>query len=91
MTTAAERSRNFLFGIELLNDLCNPDRTPGVPEAVRERAKGVLRHFPSAEDLRATILAAGLPSALSPEMFDLEMLRAAPLRQKSPDIGASRS
>ena len=77
MTTPAERSRNFLFGIELLNDLCHPEKTPGVPDDVRARAKVVLRHFPTAEDIRAVVTAAEAPAGLRPDLFDAETLKLA--------------
>lgn len=46
MTTPDERTRALLFAGELLSDLSNPLITPDVPEAIRERARHVLRHYP---------------------------------------------
>lgn len=46
MTTPDERTRALLFAGELLAELSNPLKTPGVPETVRESARHVLRHYP---------------------------------------------
>lgn len=47
MTTPQERYRNLLQGRKLLEELCDPGRTPRVPGIVRDRARGILRHYPS--------------------------------------------
>jgi hypothetical protein len=46
MTTPDERTRALLFAGDLLADLSNPLKTPGVPEAIRKSARHVLRHYP---------------------------------------------
>ena len=46
MTTPDERYRALKQGKKLLEELCDPGRTPRVPSMVRDRARGVLRHFP---------------------------------------------
>jgi hypothetical protein len=46
MTMPDERTRALIFAGELLADLSNPAKTPGVPDSVRERARHVLRHYP---------------------------------------------
>lgn len=51
MTTPQERYRNLLQGRKLLEELCDPGRTPRVPGIVRDRARGILRHYPSDWDL----------------------------------------
>ena len=51
MTLPDERFRALKQGKKLLEELCDPGRTPGVPSIVRDRARGVLRHFPSDYEL----------------------------------------
>jgi len=47
MTLPDERYLALKQGKKLLEELCDPGRTPRVPSLVRDRARGVLRHFPS--------------------------------------------
>lgn len=47
MTLPDERYRAIKQGKKLLEELCDPGKTPRVPSIVRERARGVLRHFPN--------------------------------------------
>ena len=51
MTLPDERYRAIKQGKKLLEELCDPGRTPRVPSLVRERARGVLRHFPNDYEL----------------------------------------
>jgi hypothetical protein len=51
MTTPDERTRAVLKTQQLLLDLANPARTPDVPEAVRQRAETLLRHYPEFADM----------------------------------------
>jgi hypothetical protein len=51
MTLPDERFRAMKLGKKLLEELCDPGKTPRVPSIVRERARGVLRHFPNDYDL----------------------------------------
>ena len=51
MTLPDERYRALKQGKKLLEELCDPGRTPRVPSLVRERARGVLRHFPNDYEL----------------------------------------
>ena len=51
MTLPDERYRALKQGKKLLEELCDPGRTPRVPSLVRDRARGVLRHFPSDYEL----------------------------------------
>ena len=51
MTTADERFRALKQGKKLLEELCDPGRTPRVPSLVRDRARGILRHFPNEHEL----------------------------------------
>lgn len=47
MTTTEERYRALKHGKKLLEELCDPGKTPRVPGIVRERARGALRHYPN--------------------------------------------
>ena len=47
MTLPDERFRALKQGKKLLEELCDPGKTPRVPSIVRDRARGVLRHYPS--------------------------------------------
>jgi hypothetical protein len=51
MTLPDERYRALKQGKKLLEELCDPGRTPRVPSLVRDRARGVLRHFPNDYEL----------------------------------------
>jgi len=52
MTLPDERYRALLEGMKLIQDLSSPSVTPRVPKDVRERVRWVLRHYPSAYDMR---------------------------------------
>ena len=47
MTLPDERYRALRCGHQMLLDLLNPKVTPKVPKYVRQRALGVLRHYPN--------------------------------------------
>lgn len=51
MTLPDERYRAVKQAEQLLRDLCDPSKTPRVPKAVRSRASGCLRHYPSTWDM----------------------------------------
>lgn len=51
MTMPDERYRALKQSKKLLEELCDPGRTPRVPSIVRERARGILRHYPSEFEL----------------------------------------
>jgi len=51
MTLPDERYRAVLAAERLLRDLCDSTATPRVPRAVRDRARSVLRHYPSKFDM----------------------------------------
>lgn len=51
MTIPAERTRAVLRTADFLSDLLDPEKTPRVPTAVREQARMLLRHYPSAFEL----------------------------------------
>jgi len=47
MTTSEDRYRSLKQGKKLLEELCDPGKTPRVPSIIRDRARGILRHFPN--------------------------------------------
>ncbi len=46
MTLPDERYRAIKAGKKLLEELCDPGKTPRVPSIVRDRARAALRHYP---------------------------------------------
>ena len=58
MTLPDERYRAVLAAERLLKDLCDSSATPRVPRAVRDRARSVLRHYPSKFDMDRAATAA---------------------------------
>jgi hypothetical protein len=51
MTLPSERTRAVLEARILLAALCDVKVTPNVPKIIRERAKMVMRHYPSHSDI----------------------------------------
>jgi len=51
MTMPDERTRSVLQAREFLENLRSPMKTPRVPQHVRDEARRLLRHYPSAGDL----------------------------------------
>ena len=47
MTTSDERYKAIKQGKKLLEELCDPGKTPRVPSLVRDKARTALRHFPN--------------------------------------------
>ena len=46
MSLPNERYRALQQGKKLLQELCDPGKTPRVPSIVRDRARAALRHYP---------------------------------------------
>ena len=46
MSLPNERYRALQHGKKLLQELCDPGKTPRVPSIVRDRARAALRHYP---------------------------------------------
>lgn len=67
MTLPDERYRAIKQGKKLLEELCDPGKTPRVPSIVRERARAALRHYPQDYDLDT--LAEQCPSILDKVSF----------------------
>ena len=51
MTLPDERYRALKQGKKLLEELCDPGRTPRVPSLIRDRARAALRHYPNDYEL----------------------------------------
>ena len=51
MTLPDERYRAMKQGKKLLEELCDPGKTPRVPSLIRDRARAALRHFPQDWDI----------------------------------------
>jgi hypothetical protein len=68
MTTPDERYRAMVEGLKLIEDLLIPQVTPRVPREIRERARWVMRHHPSAYELSR--LAAKTPDMLATKDFN---------------------
>ena len=51
MTLPNERYRALKQSKKLLEDLCDPGKTPRVPSIIRDRARTILRHYPYDSDL----------------------------------------
>lgn len=67
MTTPDERVRAVLQTKDFLEDLCSSETMSGVPDAVRQEARRLLRHYPSRMDLVRA-------SRFCPHIFDVEVL-----------------
>jgi hypothetical protein len=51
MTLPYERTKAVIYTKTFLLNLCDPKVTPGLPKAIRQEARGLLRHYPHASDL----------------------------------------
>ena len=69
MTLPDERYRAIRLAESFLQDLCNCQQTPRVPRAIRERARSILRHYPTTWNLDQ--LAEQSPGIIPPEMEPL--------------------
>lgn len=68
MTMPDERYRAMLEGMRLIEDLLIPQATPRVPGSIRERARWIMRHYPSQSELES--LAQKAPDQLSTKDFN---------------------
>ena len=69
MTLPDERYRALKQSKKLLEELCDPGKTPRVPGIVRERARSALRHYPTELDMDR--MANSCPELLDSEEFSL--------------------
>jgi len=51
MTLPDERYRALKQSRKLLEELCDPGKTPRVPSIIRDRARTILRHYPHDIDM----------------------------------------
>lgn len=51
MTKPDERYRALKQSRKLLEELCDPGKTPRVPSIIRDRARSILRHYPTDYDV----------------------------------------
>ena len=58
MTLPDERYRAVLQAEDFLRDLLDSSKTPRVPREIRDRARSVLRHYPSKWDMDRAATAA---------------------------------
>ena len=80
MTLPDERYRAVQQAERLLRELCDPKRTPRIPAAIRDRARGALRHYPSTWDMLRT--AEACPDIFQERMEDLHRFVAAGQQQR---------
>lgn len=66
MTLPDERYRAVKFARDFMYDLLDPKKTPGVARAQRERARHILRHYPSDWDMQTA-------ASLAPDVFQEHM------------------
>jgi hypothetical protein len=62
MTLPDERYRALKQSRKLLEELCDPGKTPRVPSIIRDRARTILRHYPM--DMHLDGLAENSPELL---------------------------
>lgn len=72
MTLPDERFRALKQGKKLIEELCDPGRTPRVPSLVRDKARAILRHYPSDYELER--IADGCPEYLDKISFSDRLL-----------------
>jgi hypothetical protein len=68
MTTPEDRYRALKQGKKLLEELCDPGKTPRVPSTIRDRARGILRHFPNDNELDRLVI--GSPELLEKQSYN---------------------
>ena len=69
MTLPDERARAVVMTRQFLMDLANRSGTPRIPAAVRQRARSLLRHYPSDFDM-------DMASYHAPRVFETQKLDA---------------
>lgn len=62
MTLPDERYRAIMYAKKFCEDLLSSNKTPRVPKAIRQRALGVLRHFP--DEYHLGVLAEARPDII---------------------------
>jgi hypothetical protein len=72
MTLPDERYRAVLYAEEFLRALANPTITKRIPKDLRQRARGILRHYPSTWEMQQA--AEACPSVFAERMEDVTRL-----------------
>lgn len=72
MTMPDERFRAVLYAEEFLRALSDPSITKRVPKEIRQRARGILRHYPSTWDMQRA--AEGAPDVFAERMEDVHRM-----------------
>lgn len=65
MTMPDERYRAVVYTQQFLLDLLNPKKTPRVPKEIRQRARSMLRHYPSKYDM-------DVAATMTPSVFETQ-------------------
>lgn len=73
MTKPDERFRALKQSRKLLEELCDPGKTPRVPSIVRDRARAILKHYPS--DYELDIIAEHCPEMLEKLSYNDKVLK----------------
>ena len=81
MTLPDERFRAVKYARQFLYELCDPQKTPGVPKIIRQQAQSILRHYPS--DYEMTRAAAAAPDVFQTQMEPVTRLLAQYEQSKS--------
>lgn len=68
MTLPDERYRSLKQSKKLLEELCDPGKTPRVPSIVRDRARGILKHYPNDQELEQ--IANSCPDLLDKNLYN---------------------
>ena len=68
MSLPNERYRALQQGKKLLQELCDPGKTPRVPSMVRDKARTALKHFPL--DWEIDKIAENCPEILEKQPFN---------------------
>jgi len=63
MTLPDERFRSIKWAQDFLRELLDPKKTPRVPKGIRNRARSVLKHFPSQYEMERV-------AKKSPDVFE---------------------
>ena len=87
MTLPDERYRSVLQAKRLLEELSSPTLTPRIAAGIRDRARGVLRHYPSEYDMQRA--AETSPDIFAERMEDLHRFVAAGSRAAAEDTAAA--
>jgi len=69
MTLPDERYRAIKQGKKLLEELCDPGKTPRVPSLIRDRARAALRHYP--QDWELESIAEKCPDMLDKQTINM--------------------